>query len=75
MVLRRLLVAAAAVALLLAAGAAALWLSVRKDLADPDPAKARREVQRFYDRRSPGRYLVLGCTYSDQVDSYYDNFT
>jgi hypothetical protein len=32
-------------------------------------------VQRFYDRRAPGRYVVLDCTYSDRVDSDYDNFT
>lgn len=40
---------------------------------DADPAKARVEVQKFYDERAPGLIEVVDCDYVE-LDSVFDQF-
>jgi hypothetical protein len=44
---------------------------------NPDPDKARDEVQRWYDERAPGRHVVLDCKYVPEEqagDSVFDGY-
>lgn len=59
---------------LLSAAALGGWLFLRSTSEPgPDPAKARLEVQRAYDKRWPGRVNVDGCSYyRDPEGSIFD---
>jgi hypothetical protein len=54
-------------------GVAVLVLVIVGKKADADSAKARAEVQKFYDARLPGRGEVVDCDYVE-VDSVFDQF-
>ena len=74
---RRGLVLAGAVVGILAGVAActgvARWY-VNREIPPPDPDLARREVQRYYDRKPGNRVVVERCSYAPSADSDYDNY-
>jgi hypothetical protein len=45
----------------------ALWQYIESR--GPQPGRARREVQRYYDRRNPGQYVVGRCQWSGDSHS------
>jgi hypothetical protein len=52
-----------------------IWQWVTPVWPPADPLKARTEVQRFYDKRAPGRYMVKTCVYvKDPEGSEFDRF-
>ena len=72
---RRVLFGALILLTTIAAFALAGWLLGRAFGEQPDNAKARAEVQRFYDRRWPGQIKVENCRYWDDPEgSIFDQY-
>jgi len=55
-------------------GGVIAWRAFKNEFPAADPAKARVEVQRYYDERFPGRVDVKRCEFAPVGDSDFETF-